>query len=112
MLAILAHFAVLPDPRLPTNARHELAEILFIAIAATLAGAKTRVEMAEFGQAKEKLLRTVLQLPHGIPSHDTFSHVFRVLDPATFTELFQRFASAFGKAIGKGHVVAISTARP
>jgi hypothetical protein len=103
-------FEELPDPR-ADNARHELAEILFIAIAATLGGAKTCVEMAEFGQAKEKLLRTVLRLPHGIPSHDTFSHVFRVLDPAAFTELFQRFALAFGKASAKT-MSWPSTARP
>ena len=70
MLQLLDHFAVLPDPR-AANARHELPEIMFIALAATLAGAKTCVEMAEFGQAKEELLGQVLELPHGIPSHDS-----------------------------------------
>jgi predicted transposase YbfD/YdcC len=106
MLHVLAHFAVLPDPR-AANARHELSEIMFIAIAATLAGAKTCVEMAEFGEEKEKLLREVLELPHGIPSHDTFSHVFRMLDPAAFAAVFAGFAAAFGKTIRTGDVIAI-----
>jgi predicted transposase YbfD/YdcC len=106
MLQVLAHFAVLEDPR-AANARHELSEIMFIAIAATLAGAKTCVEMAEFGEAKGTLLRKVLELPHGIPSHDTFSTVFRTLDPAAFAELFARFATAFGTAIGQDDVVAV-----
>jgi predicted transposase YbfD/YdcC len=106
MLQVLAHFTVLDDPR-AANARHELAEIMFIAIAATLAGAKTCVEMAEFGEAKEELLRQVLELPHGIPSHDTFSTVFRTLDPAAFALIFARFATAFGTAIGQGDVIAV-----
>jgi predicted transposase YbfD/YdcC len=106
MLQVLAHFAVLDDPR-AANARHELSEIMFIAIAATLAGAKTCVEMAEFGEAKQTLLRKVLELPHGIPSHDTFSTVFRTLDPAAFAEIFAGFATAFGTAIGQDDVVAV-----
>lgn len=106
MLEVLAHFSILDAPR-AANARHELSEILFIAIAATLAGAKTCVEMAEFGTAKEALLRQVLELPHGIPSHDTFSCLFRTLDPAAFGDIFARFAAAFGTAIGKGDVVAV-----
>ena len=106
MLQVLSHFAVLQDPR-AANARHELSEIMFVAIAATLAGAKSCVEMAEFGEAKEALLRRVLELPHGVPSHDTFSCVFRTLDPAAFAEIFAAFAAAFGAAIGKGDVVAV-----
>ncbi len=106
MLKVLTHFSVLDDPR-AGNARHELCEIMFIAIAATLAGAKTCVEMAEFGEAKEALLRQVLKLPHGIPSHDTFSCVFRTLDPTAFAEIFAAFATAFGAAIGKDDVVAV-----
>ncbi|MGQ0673195.1 MAG: ISAs1 family transposase, partial [Hyphomicrobium sp.] len=106
MLKVLAHFSLLSDPR-SANARHELAEILFIAIAATLSGAKTCVEMAEFGEAKERLLRRVLELPHGIPSHDTFSTVFRTLEPAAFAEIFGKFTTAFGTAIGKDDVVAV-----
>ena len=106
MLKVLAHFTVLDDPR-AANARHELAEIMFIAIAASLTGATTCVQMQEFGEAKEALLRTVLELPHGIPSHDTFSTVFRTLDPAAFAEIFGKFSAAFGTAIAKDDVIAV-----
>jgi hypothetical protein len=81
MLQVLAHFAVLDDPR-AANARHELSEIMFIAIAATLAGAKTCVEMAEFGEAKEGLQRQVLELPHGIPRSSASSRLRSARRPA------------------------------
>src|SRR5258708_12571549 len=54
--------------------------------------------MAEFGQAKGDLLRLFLRLEHGIPSHDTFSRVFRLLTPEAFEAAFRRFMVAFAKA--------------
>jgi len=92
-------FRKLADPR-AANARHELWEVLFIALAAGLGGAKGCCDMALFGRAKEELLRKMLPLEHGIPSHDTFSRVFRLLDPQAFEEAFRRFMSAFTKANG------------
>jgi predicted transposase YbfD/YdcC len=90
-------FRRLPDPR-ADNARHDLVEVLVIALAAMLCGAETCSDMAEFGQAKEGLLRLFLRLEHGIPSHDTFSRVFRLLKPEAFEAAFQRFMAAFAKA--------------
>src|ERR671929_97593 len=92
-----AVFAELPAPR-DINAQHDLTELLFIALAACLCGAQTGCEMAEFGRAKEGLLRRLLVLKHGIPSHDTFSRVFRMLDPEAFAAAFARFMAAFGAA--------------
>ncbi len=92
-------FRSLPDPRAP-NALHELLDILVIALAATLCGAKCATDMALFGQSKEPLLRQFLRLEHGIPSHDTFSRVFRALDPEAFERIFQKFMRAFAKANG------------
>src|SRR6202163_1104667 len=101
-------FRRLPDPR-AANARHDLLEVLVIALAAILCGAETCSDMAEFGQAKEGLLRLFLRLEHGIPSHDTFSRVFRLLEPAAFEQSFCRFMAAFSKAKGLrlGGVVAV-----
>lgn len=90
-------FGAMQDPRAP-NARHELAEVMFIAVAACVCGAESCVDMAEFGVAKEPLFRQVLRLEHGIPSHDTFSRLFRLLDPASFHAAFQRFMAEFSKA--------------
>jgi predicted transposase YbfD/YdcC len=92
-------FRRLPDPR-AANARHNLLEVLVVALAAMLCGATTCSDMADFGQAKEALLRGFLRLEHGIPSHDTFSRVFRLLAPQAFERAFRRFMAAFAEANG------------
>ena len=92
-------FRRLPDPR-ASNARHDLLEVLFVALAATLCGAESCSDMADFGQSKEGFLRLFLRLEHGIPSHDTFSRVFRLLKPQAFELAFRRFMAAFAKANG------------
>src|ERR1700710_2381396 len=92
-------FGRVPDPR-ADNARHGLLEVLFIALAATLCGAESCSDMADFGRSKEGLLRLLLCLEHGIPSHDTFSRVFRLLRPQAFERAFRRFMAAFAKANG------------
>jgi predicted transposase YbfD/YdcC len=92
-------FRRLPDPR-ADNARHDLLEVLFIALAATLCGADSCSDMADFGQSKEGLLRIFLRLEHGIPSHDTFSRVFRLLKPQAFELAFRRFMASFAKTNG------------
>jgi predicted transposase YbfD/YdcC len=92
-------FRGVPDPR-AANAWHNLLEILFIALVAVLCGAEGASDMAEFGKAKEAMLRRILRLEHGIPSHDTFSRVLRELDPRAFEQAFRRFLAAFAKANG------------
>lgn len=101
-----ACFSELPDPR-ATNTVHDLTEVLFIALTAVLCGAEGCTDMADFGRAKEGLLRRVLRLEGGIPSHDTFSRVFRVLDPVAFEAAFRRFMAAFARAKPIKGVVAI-----
>jgi predicted transposase YbfD/YdcC len=95
----IAIFADLEDPR-ADNAWHNLSAVLFIALAAVLCGAESCADMAEFGAAKKRVLRRVLRLEHGIPSHDTFSRVFRLLDPEQFEATFRRFMAAFAKSNG------------
>jgi predicted transposase YbfD/YdcC len=91
-------FSDLEDPR-ASNAQHGLLEIIFIALAAVLCGAESCADMADFGRAKEGLLRQLLRLEHGIPSHDTFSRVFRLLDPEAFEAAFRRFMATFAGAL-------------
>jgi predicted transposase YbfD/YdcC len=97
-------FGSVPDPR-DLNARHDLGEMLFIALAAMMCGAESCVEMAQFGEDKEALLRTILDLKHGVPSHDTFTRVFRRLDPAALEDAFEHFMAAFGRVLGAGRPV-------
>lgn len=102
MVGLGLFFASVVDPR-AGNARHELLEMLFIAFAAVLCGAETCVDMAAFGASKAALLRTILSLKHGTPSHDTFSRVLRLLDPAAFEAAFRAFMARFA-AILSGQV--------
>jgi len=74
------HFATLDDPRIDRTKRHKLLDIVSIAICAVICGADGWVGVEECGKAKEKWLRTFLELPNGIPSHDTFGRVFAQLD--------------------------------
>jgi predicted transposase YbfD/YdcC len=91
-------FTDLKDPRGPNAKRHDLPEILMIALCATLAGGQTAVDMAVFAEAKQEFLGGFLQLKNGVPSHDTFSRVFRQLDPDQFRACFQRFMARFSEA--------------
>jgi predicted transposase YbfD/YdcC len=89
-------FEDLPDPR-ADNALHDLTELLFIALMATLCGATSCTDMALFARLKAYLWQDMLVLKHGLPSHDTFSRVFRMLDPKAFETAFRRFMEAFAK---------------
>jgi predicted transposase YbfD/YdcC len=104
MSVFLDHFESLEDPR-AGNSRHNLLELVFVALAAVLCGAEDCTDMAEFAAAKLQVLRQVAPLAHGPPSHDTFSRVFRRLAPEPFEAAFAKFTAAFAGAL-KG-VVAI-----
>ena len=84
---LLAHFTVVEDPR-AQNVQHKLKDILAIAICAVICGSNTFTEIAQYGQAKEGLLKTFLELKNGIPSHDTFRRVFMVLDAEAWQGMF------------------------
>lgn len=103
---LLHHFATLTDPRIERTKRHQLLDILVIAICGIICGAESWVEIAEFGQAKLAWLQQVLPLPNGIPSHDTFGRVFALLDPQAFHQCFLRWVQAMSDRT-QGEVVAI-----
>jgi predicted transposase YbfD/YdcC len=98
-------FADLKDPRGRGSRRHDLLEILTIALCAILSGGQNVVDMARFAEAKRDFLGRFLQLKHGVPSHDTFSRVFRRLDPDQFRACFCKFTAASGSS--PGGVIAI-----
>ena len=91
------HFATLQDPRHGNALQHELLDILVIAICATICGADGWTEIALWGESSEAWLRTFLELPNGIASHDTFGRVFARLDPKVFRRCFMSWARAIGK---------------
>jgi len=86
------YFADLSDPRRETrNKLHKLSDILMIGFCAVLSGVEDWVGMEEFAEQKEGWLRKFLELPNGIPSHDTLSDVFGRLKPGAFVEAFLRW---------------------
>jgi predicted transposase YbfD/YdcC len=100
------HFSVLPDPRTDRTKKHLLIDILFIAVCTMICGGEGFTDMEEFGEAKEEWLRKYLELPHGIPSHDTFRRLFSILDPHAFGECFTMWSQALHEATN-GEVIAL-----
>jgi predicted transposase YbfD/YdcC len=103
---LLAHFHDLDDPRVSPATRHQLLDIVAIAVCAVICGADTWVEVETFGRAKRDWLGTFLALPHGIPSHDTFGRVFAALDPDQFERGFRSWVAAVVD-VSAGTVVAV-----
>ncbi len=99
-------FENLTDPRLERSKRHSLLDILILAVCATLGNANGWVDIERFGKAKLSFFHTFLELPNGIPSHDTFGRVFARLDPAALMACIQEWLDALGGVVA-GDVVAI-----
>ncbi len=105
-LSIAHHFADLTDPRIDRSRLHELLDIIAIAICAVVAGADSWDDIEDFGKVKHDWLKTFLDLPNGIPSHDTFRRLFERLDPDEFQRGFLRWIEALHEATER-QVIAI-----
>ena len=103
--SFLGHFSELPDPRLDRQKYHGLSDILFIAVCAVICGATSFVDMEDFGNAKIDWFSERLDLPNGIPSHDTFGRVFSLIDPDAFRNCFINWTQAISETVG-GDIIA------
>ena len=99
-------FGNIPDPRVIGRCDYPLIEIIIIAICAVVAGANTWTEIETFGRNKESWLKQFLALENGIPSHDTFGDVFRMIDAEAFQRSFMRWIEGVFRMTG-GQVIAI-----
>lgn len=98
-ITLYEHFATLEDPRVERTKHHQLLAIITIALCAVICGADTWVDIEEFGYAKRAWLETFLDLPNGIPSHDTFGRVFARLDPEQFQACFLSWVQAINTVL-------------
>jgi predicted transposase YbfD/YdcC len=103
---LLRAFSQLKDPRVNRTKKHLLSDILTLAICAVICGADGWVQVALFGRTKRKWFGTFLELPNGIPSHDTFGRVFAALDPSAFEECFMKWIAGLAQS-SAGRLIAI-----
>lgn len=105
-ISLIVSFEHVPDPRVEGRCDHRLIDIIVIAVCAVIAGAETWVDVENFGKAKQDWLSTFLELPSGIPSHDTFGRFFAALDAEAFQTAFMRWVEGVFR-VSKGQVIAI-----
>ncbi len=103
---ISSHFGDLEDPRVDRTKRHQLIDIITITICAVISGADTWVDIEAYGKAKYKWLKKFLELPNGIPSHDTFARVFSLLNPENLQQCFLKWIQSISQ-LTDGEIVAI-----
>lgn len=103
---LLRYFQDLPDPRMNRTKLHSLTDILAIAILAVICGAEGFAQIALFGKSKLPWLKTFLELPNGLPSHDTFGRVLAALDPDAFERCMIAWTGALAQAMG-GRLIAL-----
>ena len=103
-LSIPKCFAKLKDPRRTHRRLHLLQDIILIALCAVIAGAQDWQEIETFGRKRRDWLKRFLQLPHGIPAHDTFERVFDRLDPRAFQACFRAWVQAIQETLRIKHV--------
>lgn len=105
-ITIADHFAQMEDPRVERTKQHKLIDIITIAICAVICGSDTWIDIETYGRAKYSWFLQFLELPNGIPSHDTFSRVFARLNPEQFQQCFLKWIKSISN-ITSGEVVAI-----
>ena len=105
-LTITEHFKDVDDPRVERTKAHQLIDIITIAICAVICGADGWTDIESYGRAKYKWLKKFLELPNGIPSHDTFRRVFARIDPEQFQSCFLNWIKSIEKVTSK-EIVAI-----
>jgi len=104
------HFSTLKDPRIKKKIKHNLIDIIVITICAAICGADDWVSVEEYGKVKHDWLKTFLEIPNGIPSHDTFGNIFSVLSSTEFEECFLSWIQSVC-IVTSGQVIAIDGKR-
>jgi predicted transposase YbfD/YdcC len=100
------HFGAISDPRIDRTRKHNLLDMLLISICTIISGGEGYTDMQDFGRSREEWFRQYIELPNGIPSHDTFRRLFTILSPAALMECFVAWSQSLHELTG-GEVIAL-----
>ncbi|MCM2351413.1 MAG: ISAs1 family transposase, partial [Bacteriovoracaceae bacterium] len=104
--SLIEHFMIVSDPRINRRKKHNLIDIIVIAICGVICSCETWVDIEEYGQSKEDWFKGFLELPGGIPSHDTFGRVFSLIDPIEFQKAFYEWTKSMIQTT-EGEIIAM-----
>jgi len=104
--SIVEYFRRVTDPRVARTRKHPLTSVLVLSLLAIICGADSFVAIELYGQCQEEFLKTFLELPNGIPSHDTIGRIFAALNPKALQEAFRQWVANLAQ-VTRGEVVAI-----
>lgn len=107
MPTLYSYFNDLDDPRTSNAPRHKFCDLMTISLLCALCGGDTAVDMEIFGHMKEDFLREFLELPYGVPCHDAYSRLFRLMKPTSFQAFFDKFRADFAATGGDDPAIAI-----
>lgn len=102
--SLVDYLGDIPDPRIEKKNRHKLVDVLVISICAVICGAEHWTEMEDFGECKVNWFSSFLDLPNGIPSHDTFGRVFSLIDPEQLQQCYMDWIQGFMKGVDVHHI--------
>lgn len=108
---LLGYLSVINDPRLDRKKLHQLTDVLFLAVCASLCGCDTREDIHEFGEIRQAWLKQYIPLANGIASSDTIARVFSLIDPHEFERAFRQWVSSLYKIGEDGWIIAIDGKR-
>ncbi len=104
--SLVKQFSDIKDPRVERTKKHQLTDILVIAILAIIGGAQGWEDIENYGISKQNWLKEFLALPHGIPSDDTFRRVFEFIDPEALNQCFLKWVETLVTSMG-GEIIPI-----
>lgn len=102
-----SYFNDIDDPRTGNAPRHKFCDLMTTSLLCALCGGETAVDMELFGHMKEDFLREFLELPYGVPCHDAYSRLFRLMKPSSFQAFFDKFRADFAAGHGEDQAIAI-----
>jgi predicted transposase YbfD/YdcC len=98
--SLMESFLIVVDPRIDRRLKHELVDVLVLAVCGILSGCNQWTEIEDYANEKVDFFKTILNLKNGIPSHDTFGRIFSILDPESFQNAFFEWAAGLREKMG------------